>query len=57
MRRRLPFLMLLLLFNLLDRTNISFAALQMNAHSIFCSKCRATWCWFASAHGHGWRAS
>ena len=31
MRRLLPFLMLLLLFNLLDRTNISFAALQMNA--------------------------
>ena len=31
MRRRLPFLMLLLLFNLLDRTNISLAALQMNA--------------------------
>jgi MFS transporter, ACS family, tartrate transporter len=30
MRRLLPFLMLLLLFNLLDRTNISFAALQMN---------------------------
>jgi MFS transporter, ACS family, tartrate transporter len=30
-RRLLPFLMLLLLFNLLDRTNISFAALQMNA--------------------------
>jgi ACS family tartrate transporter-like MFS transporter len=32
MTRLLPFLMLLLLFNLLDRTNISFAALQMNAH-------------------------
>jgi MFS transporter, ACS family, tartrate transporter len=31
MRRLLPFLMLLLLFNLLDRTNISFAALQMNS--------------------------
>jgi ACS family tartrate transporter-like MFS transporter len=31
MRRLLPFLMLLLLFNLFDRTNISFAALQMNA--------------------------
>jgi len=31
MRRLLPFMMLLLLFNLLDRTNISFAALQMNA--------------------------
>src|SRR5215467_6392728 len=31
MRRLLPFVMLLLLFNLLDRTNISFAALQMNA--------------------------
>lgn len=31
MRRLLPFLTLLLLFNLLDRTNISFAALQMNA--------------------------
>ncbi len=31
LRRLLPFLMLLLLFNLLDRTNISFAALQMNA--------------------------
>jgi MFS transporter, ACS family, tartrate transporter len=30
MRRLLPFLMLLLLFNLLDRTNISFAALEMN---------------------------
>jgi ACS family tartrate transporter-like MFS transporter len=30
MWRLLPFLMLLLLFNLLDRTNISFAALQMN---------------------------
>jgi ACS family tartrate transporter-like MFS transporter len=29
MRRLLPFVMLLLLFNLLDRTNISFAALQM----------------------------
>jgi MFS transporter, ACS family, tartrate transporter len=29
MRRPLPFVMLLLLFNLLDRTNVSFAALQM----------------------------
>jgi MFS transporter, ACS family, tartrate transporter len=31
LRRLLPCTMLLLLFNLIDRTNISFAALQMNA--------------------------
>jgi MFS transporter, ACS family, tartrate transporter len=31
MRRLLPLAMLLVLFNLIDRTNISFAALQMNA--------------------------
>jgi len=31
LRRLLPLAMLLLVFNLIDRTNISFAALQMNA--------------------------
>src|SRR5512134_2828129 len=30
LRRLLPFAMLLLFFNLIDRTNISFAALEMN---------------------------
>ena len=42
MRRLLPFMMLLLLFNLLDRTNVRFAALQMNADFGFTPPCTAS---------------